>query len=136
MPESSKGIGLHSHKRAEAVLAVGAGGSALAKKLVEIYFSLFRLILEGRLGHGGQLASAAQAKAQAARRGPPRKGPPLANGTKPPPPPAKAGRQRLPSSEVQVGIIAFDSHFTCLMRRCHLAPWVLVCGSQYLSCQV
>lgn len=86
-----------------------AGGSALARKLVEIYFSLFRLILEGRLGHGRQLASAAQAKAQAARRGPPRKQRAANGAALPPPPSAKPERQRAPSSEVQVGSVTFAS---------------------------
>ena len=40
-----------------------AGGSALAEKLVETYFTLFKLILEGKLGHAGQLAAAKEEKA-------------------------------------------------------------------------
>ena len=40
-----------------------AGGGALAEKLVETYFTLFKLILEGKLGHAGQLAAAKEEKA-------------------------------------------------------------------------
>ena len=38
------------------------GGGALAEKLVETYFTLFKLILEGKLGHAGQLAAAKEDK--------------------------------------------------------------------------
>jgi hypothetical protein len=41
---------------------LGSGGSALAEKLINIYFTLFKLILEGKLGHGGKLIAAKEAK--------------------------------------------------------------------------
>ena len=87
-----------------------------------IYFSLFRLILEGRLGHGGQLASAAQAKAQAARQGPPPEGSQaVANGTKPPPPPsAKPAGNGRPAQKCRLARI--DSHFT--FCGAVTSPWV------------
>lgn len=52
-----------------------AGGTALAQKLVDIYFTLFKLILEGKLGHGSELSAAREAKAQAKHRKPGKRGP-------------------------------------------------------------
>ncbi|CAL8467747.1 g7285 [Coccomyxa elongata] len=51
------------------------GGTALAQKLVDIYFTLFKLILEGKLGHGSELAAAREAKAQAKHKKPGKRGP-------------------------------------------------------------
>ena len=48
---------------AEVYLLISAGGGVLAEKLVETYFTLFKFILEGKLGHGGQLAAAKEEKA-------------------------------------------------------------------------
>ncbi|KAK9820060.1 hypothetical protein WJX72_005600 [[Myrmecia] bisecta] len=45
-----------SHRESE-------GGSALAKKLIDVYFGLFKLILEGQVGHAASLARAREAKA-------------------------------------------------------------------------
>ena len=39
-----------------------AGGSTLARKLVDLYFTLFKLIIEGRLGTSASLAAAEQEK--------------------------------------------------------------------------
>jgi ribosome biogenesis protein MAK21 len=44
------------------------GGSALAQKLIDIYFSLFRLLLEGRLGNAA-VRQQQQDEAAAARKG-------------------------------------------------------------------
>jgi hypothetical protein len=99
------GSRVYSHIAAELRLHACsiAGGAELARKLVDIYFSLFRLILEGRLGHAGQLAAAAAARAQAAkRRGPPRKPDGAPANSKPG---AKPGAKHPPSSDAQVASI-------------------------------
>lgn len=54
---------------------VGAGGGSLARRLVDLYFTLFKLIMEGKVGTAASLAGAAKEKAAkeaaayAARRG-------------------------------------------------------------------
>ncbi|KAK9819570.1 hypothetical protein WJX81_001337 [Elliptochloris bilobata] len=45
------------------------GGTALAQKLLDVYLSLFQLILDGRLGHAAEAAAARFAKAAAAAKG-------------------------------------------------------------------
>lgn len=75
-----------------------AGGSALAQKLVDIYFTLFKLILEGKLGHGSELAAVREAKANAkhgkrGKKGPPEHARPRAPG---------AAGKKAPSSADQV----------------------------------
>lgn len=47
----------------EVSIVACTGGSALAEKLVDIYFTLFKLILEGKLGHTSELLAAKEAKA-------------------------------------------------------------------------
>jgi len=46
-----------------------AGGAALAQKLLDVYLTLFQLILDGRLGHAAEAAAAAASKAAAAAKG-------------------------------------------------------------------
>lgn len=74
-----------------------AGGSALAQKLVDIYFTLFKLILEGKLGHASELAAAREEKAQHAQRKRP--------GRKPPAGRARPDKKKAPSSADQVSPI-------------------------------
>jgi ribosome biogenesis protein MAK21 len=45
------------------------GGSALAQKLIDIYFSLFRLLLEGKLGNAAARQQQKEEAAAAARKG-------------------------------------------------------------------
>ncbi|CAG9465631.1 unnamed protein product [Pedinophyceae sp. YPF-701] len=52
-----------SHREAD------GGGPQLARKLVEVYFSLFALLVEGRIGRGRTQQDAREAKAQAAGGG-------------------------------------------------------------------
>jgi len=39
-----------------------AGGAALAQKLLDVYLTLFQLILDGRLGHATEAAAAAKGR--------------------------------------------------------------------------
>ncbi len=45
------------------------GGSALAKKLIGIYFTLFQLILEGKVGHAHELKASMEAQQAAKGKG-------------------------------------------------------------------
>jgi len=58
------------------MLAVLAGGSALAKKLISIYFTLFQLILEGKVGHAHELKATQEAQQAARGKGGAKKGGP------------------------------------------------------------
>ena len=46
---------------------VASGGAALAQKLVDIYLTLFRLILEGHLGNAAAASRAREQKAASSR---------------------------------------------------------------------
>ena len=54
----------HEHKWPTA----GAGGSALAEQLVNVYLSVFQLIMRGQIGHAAELRHTADAKAEAAKK--------------------------------------------------------------------
>ena len=45
-----------------------AGGSALAEQLINVYLSVFQLIMKGSIGHAAELRHAADAKVEAAKK--------------------------------------------------------------------
>ncbi len=65
---------------------------------MDIYFTLFKLILEGKLGHGSELVAAREAKAHAKHRKPGKKGAPEHARSKP----SGGAPKRAPSSADQV----------------------------------
>ena len=50
------------------VINSGAGGSKLAEQLVNVYLSVFQLIMKGQIGHAVEVRHAVDAKAEAAKK--------------------------------------------------------------------
>ena len=46
---------------------VRAGGGDLAKKLIDVYLTLFQLVMTGKVGHAAAAQRAAEERAEAAR---------------------------------------------------------------------
>lgn len=58
----------HSDSSTQTSLSVfPAGGSALAKKLINTYFTLFHLILEGKAGRAAEIQAVRQSQAEKQR---------------------------------------------------------------------
>ncbi len=50
------------------LLSVDAGGGKLAEQLVNVYLSVFQLIMKGQIGHAVEVRNAVDAKAEAAKK--------------------------------------------------------------------
>ena len=105
---------------------ITSGGSDLARKLIDIYFSLFQLILEGKLGHAADLRAAREQKA-AAQKGKGKKGKKPRTFRQPARPAStgQAGKPSAPPTKGQDVSLASSAARDMFSRACcsHMKVW-------------